>query len=166
MYFALRMLKSPVFAEDVFQDTFSAVWRNRSFLDPNAPFGPYVYTIMRNRILNMLAEIDKNHQLKEALTSAGISQEIEDTTTYSIISRDLMELLELAIQQLPPQQKKIFCLSREEFLSHKEIADAMNLSVHTVQRHISTTLKTLREILKKHADISVDLALVLFCLNI
>jgi len=166
MYFALRMLKSPAFAEDVYQDTFSAIWKYRTFLDPEAPFGPYVYTIMRNRILNMLTDIERNEKLKDTLAASALDYETgKNTTIESVISKDLFSLLESAIEKLTPQQQKVFRLSREECLSHKEIAQRLGISVNTVQLHISASLKTLRTVLEKHAGLSIDLILLLFCLN-
>lgn len=166
MYFALRMLKSTTFAEDVFQDTFSAVWKTREFIDPEAPFGPYVYTIMRNRIVNMLADIDKNERLKESLLSASLDHPESGEHTDTIITHELMQLLENTLHTLTPQQQKVFRLSREQGLSHKEIADELDISVNTVQRHISASLQTLRKVLQKHGDIYIDVVLLLFCMNL
>jgi len=164
MFFALQMLKSKAFAEDVFQDTFAAVWRNRLFLDPTVPFGPYVYTIMRNRILNLLADIDKDERLQEVLMKGAIDSG-DNTPVDHVLSDDLFGLLEETLKQLPSQQQKVFRLSREEYLSHKEIAERLDISVNTVQQHISEVLKKLRFVLEKKADIYLDIVLLLYCLN-
>lgn len=166
MYFAMRMLKSTTFSEDVFQDTFSAVWKTREFIDPEAPFGPYVYTIMRNRIVNMLVDFDKNERLKESLLSSSLDYAENGEQTDIIVTRELMELLENALHTLTPQQHKVFRLSREQGLSHKEIAEELNISVNTVQRHISASLQILRKVLQKHGDIYIDMVLLLFCMNL
>lgn len=52
VYFALRYLKSQAYAENIFQDTFAAVWQSRRFIDPDTSFSSYLYTIVRNRVLN------------------------------------------------------------------------------------------------------------------
>ncbi|MDD4116542.1 MAG: sigma-70 family RNA polymerase sigma factor, partial [Massilibacteroides sp.] len=65
IYFAMKFLKSTEFAEDVFQDAFASVWESRRFINPNQPFAPYIYTIIKNRILNLLAGIEKETELKQ-----------------------------------------------------------------------------------------------------
>ena len=52
IYFAMRFLKSRDYAEDVFQDAFTVIWQGRRFINPDTSFSSYLYTIVRNRILN------------------------------------------------------------------------------------------------------------------
>lgn len=164
MYFAMRYVKSREFAEDVFQDAFASVWQNRRFLNPDLPFGPYIYTIIKNRILNLLAGIHKESELKKAILSHAL--EVTNETENTVLEADFGQLLSKAFEQLTPQQKRIFRLSRNEMKSHKEIAEELGLSVYTVQQHISAALKIIRAYLKKYADTYADLLLLLVCLNL
>ena len=59
IYFAMRFLKSREYAEDIFQDAFTIVWQGRRFINPDASFSAYLYTIVRNRILNQLRDFKK-----------------------------------------------------------------------------------------------------------
>ena len=146
MWFSLKFLKSRDMAEDVFQDAFASIWQNRRFLNPNVPFGPYVYTIVKNRILNLLA---------------GLDRELESTneTEDSVLDTDLNALLDKALETLTPQQKRVFDMSRKDMKSHKEIADSLGISVYTVQQHISTALKVIRAFLAKYAETYMKLLL-------
>ena len=65
IYFVMRYLKSRDFAEDIFQDTFTIVWQSRKFINLDSSFSAYLYTIMRNRILNMLRDLEYQEQLKD-----------------------------------------------------------------------------------------------------
>ena len=51
--------------EDIFQDTFTIVWQSRKFINLDSSFSAYLYTIMRNRILNMLRDLEYQEQLKD-----------------------------------------------------------------------------------------------------
>ncbi len=57
-------------------------------------------------------------------------------------------------------------MSRKQMKSHKEIADELDLSVHTVQQHISASLQTMRKFLQKYTGIYTDMILLIFCLNL
>lgn len=163
MFFAMKFLKSKEFAEDVFQDAFTSVWQNRRFLNPDSPFAPYVYTIVKNRILNLLAGIEKEQQLKNIILSGSV--DVTNDTEDKILDDDLNQLLEKALLDLTSQQRRIFDMSRKEMKSHKEIAEELNISVYTVQQHISASLKVIRSYLVKYSGTYADLLVLLFCLN-
>ena len=164
IYFAMRFLKSREYAEDVFQDVFTVVWQSRRFINPDASFSSYLYTIMRNRILNQLRNAANEEKLKESILSQALYY--TEDTKREVMLNDLKSLISHALQQLTPRQREIFEMSREAQLSHKEIADKLGISVNTVQEHISTSLKLIRTYLIKYSGSEyVDLLLLLICLN-
>lgn len=164
IYFAMRFLKSREYAEDVFQDAFTVVWQSRRFINPDASFSSYLYTIMRNRILNQLRNAANEKKLKESILSQAL--DYTEDTKREVMLNDLKSLISHALQQLTPRQREIFEMSREAQLSHKEIADKLGISINTVQEHISTSLKLIRTYLIKYSGSEyVDLLLLLICLN-
>lgn len=164
IYFAMRFLKSREYAEDVFQDAFTVVWQSRRFINPDASFSSYLYTIMRNRILNQLRNAANEEKLKESILSQAL--DYTEDTKREVMLNDLKFLISHALQQLTPRQREIFEMSREAQLSHKEIADKLGISINTVQEHISTSLKLIRTYLIKYSGSEyVDLLLLLICLN-
>lgn len=164
IYFAMRFLKSREYAEDVFQDAFTVVWQSRRFINPDASFSSYLYTIMRNRILNQLRNAANEEKLKESILSQAL--DYTEDTKREVMLNDLKSLISHALQQLTLRQREIFEMSREAQLSHKEIADKLGISVNTVQEHISTSLKLIRTYLIKYSGSEyVDLLLLLICLN-
>ena len=164
IYFAMRFLKSREYAEDVFQDAFTVVWQSRRFINPDASFSSYLYTIMRTRILNQLRNAANEEKLKESILSQAL--DYTEDTKREVMLNDLKSLISHALQQLTPRQREIFEMSREAQLSHKEIADKLGISVNTVQEHISTSLKLIRTYLIKYSGSEyVDLLLLLICLN-
>ena len=164
IYFAMRFLKSREYAEDVFQDAFTVVWQSRRFINPDASFSSYLYTIMRNRILNQLRNAANEEKLKESILSQAL--DYTEDTKREVMLNDLKSLISHALQQLTPRQREIFEMSREAQLSHKEIADKLGISINTVQEHISTSLKLIRTYLIKYSCSEyVDLLLLLICLN-
>lgn len=164
IYFAMRFLKSREYAEDVFQDAFTVVWQSRRFINPDVSFSSYLYTIMRNRILNQLRNAANEEKLKESILSQAL--DYTEDIKREVMLNDLKSLISHALQQLTPRQREIFEMSREAQLSHKEIADKLGISINTVQEHISTSLKLIRTYLIKYSGSEyVDLLLLLICLN-
>lgn len=164
LYFAMKFVKSREFAEDIFQDAFTVVWQGRRFINPDASFSSYLYTIVRNRILNQIRDMTNEDQLKEYILSQAV--DASNDTKSEILLNDLKEIIGRALDQLTPRQREVFKMSRDLQMSHKEIAEALGVSVHTVQEHISVSLKVIRSYLTKYSDTTADILLILFCLNL
>lgn len=142
IYFAMRFLKSREYAEDVFQDAFTVIWQGRRFINPDTSFSSYLYTIVRNRVLNQLRDLDNQDKLKEQILAQAV--DYTEDTKHRIMADDLRHLIACAMQQLTVRQREVFRMSREKQMSHQEIADALGISINTVQEHISTSLRVLR----------------------
>lgn len=164
IYFAMRFLKSREYAEDIFQDAFTVIWQSRRFINPDASFSSYLYMIVRNRILNQLRNLANEDRLKEHILSYAV--DYSNDTNNEILANDLKRLISHALQQLTPRQREIFKMSREQQLSHREIAEVLGISIYTVQESVSNSLKILRSYLEKNKVVGADLVLLLFCLNL
>lgn len=163
IYFALKFIKSKEYAEDLYQEAFTAVWQNRKFINPDSPFAPYIYTIIKNRILNLIAEINKDRHLKDSIVSKVL--DYDNDTEDTLIYKDLNNLLDKALQELTPQQRRVFDMSRLNMMSHKEIASELNISVYTVQQHISSSLKTIKNYLRKYGSTYTNVFLALLLIS-
>lgn len=161
-YFCLYLLKSKEEANDIVQEIFIRIWESRSFINPDLSFSSFLYTMARNRIMNFFRDMDIDTKVKEIVASQKIT--VEETTESQIIYTEYQEILQAAIEQLPTQRKRIFNMSRIENMSHKEIAAELDISVNTVQEHISEALKFIKIYFNKNADFTMGILLPLFIL--
>lgn len=164
LYFAVKFVKSHEFAEDIYHDAFSVIWQGRRFLDPEKTFSSYLYTIVKNRILNILRDIENDQKLKSYILSNAL--DYSDVTDQHIQRNELEIILDKALKKLTPRQRQIFEMSRNEQMTHKEIADKLSISVFTVQEHISISLKSIKNSLSEYPDYLVGLLLILICVNV
>ena len=158
--FSLRMLKSRDMAEDVFQDTFAVIWQSRRFINPEIPFSAYLFTIVKNRVLNILREEENLHAIKLAMLGAAAKE--DDDTHETILLNDLVNLLEKAKETLTPKQREVYELSREKNLSHAQIAELLHISKNTVREHITMALKQIRLYLSQHGGYAGFVVLTFF----
>ncbi len=164
LFFALKFVKSYEYAEDIYQDAFTIIWQSRRFLDPEKTFSSYLYTIVKNRLLNILRDIENDQKLKSHILANAI--DYSDSTNQHVQINELNTILDKALKELTPRQRQIFEMSRNEQMTHKEIAEILNISVLTVQEHISIALKSIKHYLRQYPDYLVDLLLILVCVNI
>lgn len=156
--FSLRFATDETFqAEDIVQLVFVKIWEIRTELDSNKNFGALIYTIARNLIRNMhqrrMYEMlyAEKKQLEYSESIQTDTNSIENDIDYQF----LHNLVNQFIDELPTQRRKIFILSRRDYMSHKEIAELLDISVHTVESQMSKALATLRTKLSQHNFIMV-----------
>jgi RNA polymerase sigma-70 factor (ECF subfamily) len=156
---AFKMLKSETEAEEIVQDVFLSIWVGKANLshinDPEA----YLFTITYNTIYARLKKASRNQEILNTIIN-HLAQ-IQNTTDETIAAHETGKLINEAIQQLPPQQRAIYELSKQEGLSYTEIAERMHLSRNTVRNHLSEAMKTIRTFLKKAAMLLMLLFIIL-----
>ena len=129
-------------AKEIVQDLFVHLYEKRRNLVITTSIKSYLYQSVRNRCLNHLKhqQVQKMHhdQLK---TEQDFSENLED----KIRETELEYMVSKVVDQLPPQCKRIFNLSRVKGFSNNEIAEQLQISKRTVETQISNALKSLRE---------------------
>ncbi len=148
--FCLTFVKMPDVAEDVVQDVFTTIWTKRWQINADMSFSSYLYTITRNQMLKFLRRANLDMEVKTKLQQAG--QPIHGPADLQLEEKEYNELFNKAIRELSPTRQRIFNMSRQENMSHKEIAEALDISPYTVQENISAALKHIKTYLTQNAD--------------
>lgn len=162
--FCLFMLKSQTVAQDVVQEVFIKVWSARNSLTLDQSFSNYIYTLAKNQSLNELRSAKRKETMENILFRKEEASDAENAENKLII-KEYQTLLEAAINELTEQKRKIFVMSRNEGKSHKEIAEIMQISPHTVQSHISDSLRIITDYFFRHADIEFYLVFMVFLMH-
>ncbi len=134
-------------AEDLLQDVFVKLWENRYQLKEELSLPAYLYTIAKNLTANYYRHkiVVQNFQKELELRA---DQENFSSPLFHLELNELKNNFIKALEKLPGQQRTVFMMSRHDNLSHKEIANRLNISIKTVETHIGKALKSLRKALK------------------
>jgi RNA polymerase sigma-70 factor (family 1) len=141
---ALRYLKSEMAAEEIVQDVFLKIWNKRTELTVVQSFNAFLFTMARNTILDRLRRLARERTAQQVLSK---QQGFTNDTDHRLLDNQYQEMLQQAIDNLPPQQKSVFRLAKMEGYSYKEIAEELGISVLTVKVHMNKALASLREYL-------------------
>lgn len=159
----LKYVGRPEDAEEIVQEVFVKIWIYRSGLQPHLPFVPYLIKISKNLVINK----SKKRLYEEAYikhkTLSGMNY--NHVTDNQVVLKELQDLLEIKISQLPEKRKQIYKLSREQGLSNREIAEKLVVSESTVENHINKALKDLKSYLKEYKYLSLIPHLTLLSLT-
>ena len=142
-YFILAKTQSEYLAEEVVQDTFIKLWKYRYGLNESLSISTQLYRIATTTLIDLLR---KNNTAASVLKELKHQESgwVPDASVDRIAEKELALKISNAVQKLPPMQRKVFELSREEGLSYREIAEKLSISVKTVEIHISKALKFLK----------------------
>jgi len=159
--FVVKFVHSKADAEEIVQDTFFTIWQKREMLPNIEHPRNYIYTIVRNKTYNYLNQAAKNQKILAQLWAnmQVESNDIEDLTDL----KDSEMLIRKGLLNLSEQKQHIFKMSREDGLSHEEIASQVGLSKSRVKNIIVDVLKYLRHYLSINTiKISITAFLVYF----
>ena len=141
---AVRFVFSKQKAEDLVSDVFVLFWNSRLYAAVNGSYRAYLFTAVRNKCCTYLKwELKKEGgaELNEKTPSPN------PTPEEILYASDLHIKIEQTIRSLPGRQQQVFVLSRFDGRKNKEIARLLNLSVKTVEMHVSRTLAAFRKML-------------------
>lgn len=145
---ALRLMKSPEIAQDLTQEVFVRVWVKRSQLLTVQQFRPWLNALTRNMAVDYLrkkvAAPDNEAYLISFFTDSA------PTVEEQLALKQLEGAILQAVDQLSPQLKTAFMLSRFEGLTHAEIAQRMNISPITSKSHLVRALAIIRKYLEEN----------------
>lgn len=140
---AYKYLKNDCSAKDSVQQIFYRLWESRSVLIINMNLRNYLYTMLKNHLLNEIRNnymaMEKNYELAQEKV------EYEDDLLDNIEKKEIEEQLYRAINGLPEQKKQVCLYKLRGNLSNLEIANKMGISVPTVKTHYAQAVKMLRE---------------------
>lgn len=143
-HFLCGFIKNEEEAFDMAQDIFYKIWVNREDMSQVTSFKAYLFSMARNMIYNNY----EHNLVREKYTLNQLQQNQEYHWEEEFLVQELSLLLELVIEQMPEQRKRIFKMSRKEGLSSEEIAARLQINKRTVENHISNALTDLRKALR------------------
>lgn len=139
---AYKRLKNREEAKDIIQELFITIWERRSEIELKSNLSAYLYTSIRNRVLKVIS-----HKQVESSYIISLQNPIEKgyaSTDYLVREKELRDIIEKEINALPSKMRLVFNLSRKSHLSHREIAEKLDLSESTVKKQVNNALKVLR----------------------
>jgi RNA polymerase sigma-70 factor (family 1) len=137
-----KSLRNEDEAKDVVQELFEVLWTRREGLSFEHSLSAYLYASIRNRIINRISHHEVEHKYINSLR--GFIDRDTYFADYRVREHEMKKMIEEEISALPSKMREIFELSRRDYLSHKEIAEKLQISEHTVRTHVKKALRILK----------------------
>ena len=153
--FALALVKIRESAEEIVEDVFVRIWQQRENLQAIKNLRIYLYTATKNSSLNFLSQ-----KARQSITEPfdHIHVRLDDsaiTPEQILITAEIHQKIQKAVEALPPRCKMIFKLVREDGLKYREISEILNISVNTIDAQMAIAVKRITLAIEADFDFPV-----------
>ncbi len=150
--YALGITGREDIAEEIIQDIFYRIWKERTNLQIMRSFKSYLYTAVRNQALQYIEhrsvrERHKQKVLADNEKGLGITQTDPEE---QLLHRELEQIINRTLARLPDRRRQIFNLHRFEGKKYKEIAGELSLSVKTVEAEMTKAYQELKKEIEEY----------------
>lgn len=136
-----RVVQDLDVTEDLLQDVFLRVWKNRKTLLVTGSYKAYLYRAAMNAALRYAKR--RKHQVE--WNDAEVAETGRDTTAELLDGREAELLVAAALEVLSPQCRTVFLMSRQEGMSYRQIAETLGVAPKTVENQMGKALRTMRD---------------------
>ena len=149
--FASRYVSPAETSEDIVQEVFFNLWKNRKTLNIHSSLRNFLVTSVKNSCMDYFRKESSHDKYLENYFLYNDSLSAAEVYTIN----ELEEMIQTALEKLPSNIQAAFNMSRSQKMTYNEIAAEMNVSPKTVESYISQALKVLREELKDYLPIAL-----------
>ena len=139
------LLHNDTEAEELCQELFARLWENRERIDPERNFRSYLYKSAKSAALNHLEHKQVAHKYVHFRLSG--EADFEHAPDAHLMSSELSLLIQISIEQMPEQRRRVFEMSRMEGMTNEEISRNLKIAPATVRAHLHYATKELRELI-------------------
>lgn len=141
-FYALKLLKSEILAEELIQEIFMHLWAKRQSLGAIENPGGFLNRMTLHKAIDWI----RHHQLdlKVQYYISTSTNAAANTTEEEIDFKTIERLIDTAVQHLSPQRSAVYKLKYEQKLSYEEISNELKISKHTVRNHLSKAFEAIR----------------------
>ncbi len=154
------MLKDPLLAEELVQELFTRIWHKRTHKAITEDFKGYMFRIAQNLVFDVFRKMKKDRELLERFKQYSQQTEAAGDVEEMLEHRQSMGIIHNAIEHLPPQQKRVYKLVKQEGYTYKKAAEDLGISPFTVKEYLSLANKSIRNYLVHHTDNQRELLLM------
>lgn len=156
--FLRKITHSEEQARELVQETFLQIWVKRGNLTSVEQPMAWIYRVASNLSLTYL----RNEGNRRRIMQMQFAGRPEATDLPQLETKELHLIIRRAVETLPAKRQEIYRMSREEGLTHQQIADRLGISLQTVKNQIGSALKIIQEHIGRETGLSIATLMVLF----
>lgn len=148
---SFRLTKSDQSAKDIIQEVFLKLWEHRSGIHNIHNIEAWLYRLTENKIIDFLRKTSADDRLKRKIWD-NLQQIVNESEQY-VLAKEYNQIIQKAIDQLPPQRKLIYQMNKDGGMNYQQIANELQVSKHTVKNQLSSAIRSVRDFLTRNVKI-------------
>ena len=153
IYFAKQYVYDLEASKNIVQDVFTELWDKRNTLQKETNLNAWLFTVTKNKSLKIISHLKSQRNYDSYFKARQLDVNyiaLSDFDTSNFVFEELQAQINAAMEKLSPACRKVFEMSRFEDRKNREITEELNLSIKTVEAHISKALRSLKAELKDY----------------
>lgn len=163
-HFIVNLVKSREVAEELVMDVFLKLWLSRDILGTIENFDGFLFKIAYNKSIDFFRAAAKDKTIADIIWER-IEIPAQSYADAPLLMQEYETKLREAIDLLSPKRRKVFDMSRNEGLSHGEIAESLGISKNTVANTIVEAKQFIKSYLEKHYGLAGLVVLLAYLLK-
>ncbi len=163
-HFIVNLVKSREVAEELVMDVFLKLWLSRDMISTIDNFDGFLFKIAYNKSIDFFRAAAKDKTVADIIWER-MEIPAQSYADAPLLMQEYENKLREAIDLLPPKRRKVFDMSREEGLSHGEIAETLGISKNTVANTIVEAKQFIKSYLEKHYGLAGLVVLLAYLLE-
>lgn len=147
-HYANKFLNDIDISEEIVSEALTFLWEKRDTIVFSTSITAYLYKMVQNKCMNYIKHQKIENEYVNYMHRNKLLDELPEHHTNPCYEKELASQIRIAIDNLPEKCKLVFEMSRFEHLKNKEIAQRLNISQNTVERHLTIAFEKLRKSLK------------------
>jgi RNA polymerase sigma-70 factor (family 1) len=139
----VKVIRSKEDAADIVQEVFLSLWNRRSELSLTGSLAAYLQTSVRYKAIHYIEKNVTRRNYLEMLTDLAAAGSPPSAEALLQV-KEIREAVSASVENMPSKMQTVYRLSRQEQLSHKEIAAQLGISEETVKKHIQHALHLIK----------------------
>ncbi|OJY95445.1 MAG: hypothetical protein BGP13_13760 [Sphingobacteriales bacterium 40-81] len=160
-YNILSLVKDECTAEELVQDVFSKIWKQKASINIEKSFSGYLFVTARNRVYDFFQQVNRDKVLHAKIMT--MASEGYDHIEQALFAKENADLLRKAIDTLPPQRRRAFELCKLEGLTYRQASEEMGISLSTIKDHMVNAFDAIRLYISGHVGVAGMLAFYCIC---
>lgn len=159
-HYLQKITKSNETAEEIVLDVFLKIWNGRPILTEIDNFEAFLFQVAKNKGLDFLRRVQRNKLQQTELWKRLQATACVESADEKVLLADITDTVKQAVEQLSPQRKIVYQLSREQGFTYEQIGKQLHLSTHTVRNHLAASLQIIRSHLQADSVVMLLVALL------
>ncbi len=144
----LKSVKQTEDCEEIVMNILLNIWQNRKKMAQVEEFEGYIFTVLRNQVADYHR---RNVLATEDIETVPLDQ-LGIIANTEISFKELLRIYQQAVDKLPEKRREVFLMSREQGMTHQQIAQSNNISINTVNNHIKSAMKIIRDDMGEYSE--------------